>query len=247
MAKKQKPSPSQLAMSEVLQKEIETHDEVQVIEENSVKPNTSTRPRVVQQRRKRGRKYVQSAAKLGKRATMQTLEAIKTIQTAVYSAFPETMELHVNLLEPNIRGEVELPYSTGKKVRVAVADDTLIEKLEKGIVDFDVLVSTSTMMPKLTKYAKLLGPKGLMPNPKAGTLGPDTEELVRKFSGNVTRFKAESKSPIIHVIVGKTNDPAENLQANVDAYINAIGRKKIKNAYLCSTMSPSVSLIIQAN
>ncbi len=244
MSKNQKPSPSQLAMSEVLKKELEESGEVVKTEDSKAQPNATSQAKPVQSPRKRGKKYTQSVEKLGKRSPMQIADAIHTIQKLVYSNFPETMELHVNLMEPNVRGEVDLPFSTGKKISVVAADESLIERLEKGIVDFDVLVSTPMMMPKLTKYAKLLGPKGLMPNPKAGTLGPNTDELIRKFSGNTTRFKSESKSPIIHVIVGKTNMPAENLQANIDAYVDAIGRKKIKSAFLASTMSPSVGLII---
>lgn len=246
MSKKQKPSPSQLAMSEVLQKELE-NDEVVITEGQKNKPDTLPPTKPVQKPRKRGKKYTQSVEKLGKRAPMQITDAIQSIQKAVYSGFPETLELHINLVEANVRGEVELPFSTGKKISVVAADDALIEKLEKGIVDFDILVTTPVMMPKLTKFAKLLGPKGLMPNPKAGTLGSNTDDLIRKFSGNTTRFKSESKSPIIHVIVGKTNAPREELQANTEAYLTAIGYKKIKNAYLASTMSPSVSLILQTN
>jgi large subunit ribosomal protein L1 len=244
MSKKQKASPSQLAMSEVLEREFKQDVAPEQVEVVSQKPEKTTDPKTKRQVRKRGKKYIESAQKVKNASTLSTSEAVKAIQKAVFSKFEETLELHVNVIENGIRGEVELPNSTGKKVIVVEADDALIEKLEKGIVDFDVLVATPAIMPKLTKFAKLLGPKGLMPNPKAGTIGPNTSELMKKFTGNTVRFKTEPKSPIIHVTVGKTSSSTESLEANIEAYLNAIGRKKIKNAYLASTMTPSVQIVI---
>jgi len=231
-------------MSEVLEREFKQDVAPEQEEVMVQKPETKTEPKVKQQVRKRGKKYVDSAQKVKNVGALNTAEAVKAIQNAVFSKFEETLELHINVIENGVRGEVELPNSTGKKVIAVEADDALIEKLEKGIVDFDVLVATPAIMPKLTKFAKLLGPKGLMPNPKAGTIGPNTSELMKKFTGNTVRYKTEPKSPIIHVTVGKTNSSPEALEANIEAYLNAIGKKKIKNAYLASTMTPSVQIII---
>jgi large subunit ribosomal protein L1 len=244
MSKKQKASPSQLAMSEVLEREYKQDDvEVKTVEKKDVDKTVENKPK--QQARKRGKKYVDSLTKVAVTAPLSPEEAVKLIQEVIYTKFEETLELHVNVIENNIKGEVKLPFSTGKKVSVVAADEALIEKLEKGIVDFDILVTTPTFMPKLTKFAKLLGPKGLMPNPKAGTIGVNTDDLIKKFSGNTVRFKTESKSPIIHVTIGKTKSTVSDLVANIDAYLNAIGRKNIKDAYLASSMSPSVKIATQ--
>lgn len=243
MSKKQKVSPSQLAMSEVLEREFKK-DENKVVEETNPVIEQKAAPKQKAQPRKRGKKYTESLKKVSANGSLSPEDAVKTIQTAIYTKFDETMELHVNMIEGNIKGEVNLPFSTGKKVVVAVADESLIEKLEKGVVDFDILVATPSIMPKLTKFAKLLGPKGLMPNPKAGTIGINTDDLLKKFQGNTTRFKTEPKSPIIHVIVGKTKSAPAELVANINAYLDAIGRKRIKDVYLASTMSPSIKLVI---
>jgi large subunit ribosomal protein L1 len=220
MSKKQKASPSQLAMSEVLEREYKQDDaEVKEVVKKDVEKSVETKPK--QQPRKRGKKYTESLTKVAVTAPLSPEDAVKLIQKVVYAKFEETLELHVNVIENNIKGEVKLPFSTGKKVSVVAADEALIEKLEKGVVDFDILVTTPTFMPKLTKFAKLLGPKGLMPNPKAGTIGANTDDLIKKFSGNTVRFKTESKSPIIHVTIGKTKSTVSDLVANIDAYLNA--------------------------
>lgn len=243
MSKKQKASPSQLAMSEVLEREYKQDDvEAKEVVKKVTEKSVEVKPK--QQARKRGKKYVESLTKVAITAPLSPEDAVKMIQKAIYTKFEETLELHINVIENNIKGEVKLPFSTGKKITVVAADEALIEKLEKGIVDFDILVTTPAFMPKLTKFAKLLGPKGLMPNPKAGTLGPNTDDLIHKFSGNTIRFKTESKSPIIHVTIGKTKSTVSDLVANIEAYLNAVGRKNIKDAYLASTMSPSVKISI---
>lgn len=246
MSKKQKVTPSQLAMSEVLKKEL---DSDVTKEKETPKMPVSEKPKEVktkkmQQARKRGKNYVNARAQAKETGTMTPQDAITLLQKILYTKFEETLELHINVIESALKGEVTLPHSTGKRVSVVAASDEIIEKLEKGIVDFDILVATPAIMPKLTKFAKLLGPKGLMPNPKAGTLGPNTDDLVKKFSGNTTRFKTEAKSPIIHLTIGKTKSPVEHLVANIEAYLTAVGRKNIKSAYLSSSMSPSVQITI---
>lgn len=247
MGKKIKSTPSQLAMSEVLEREFKQGSEGQKEEVGSVKEGivVESKPAKVQQKtRKRGKKYGEAKKKLTVESPQTISDAVALIKTAVFSQVKESLELHVNVLEVGLKGEVQLPFSTGKKVTVVVADDSVIEKLEKGLVDFDILVTSPAMMPKLTKFAKLLGPRGLMPNPKAGTIGPNPQELVKKFSGNTVRFKTEPKAPIIHVTVGKTESPSGELIANAEAYIEGIGRKNIKNAYLTSSMTPSVQILI---
>lgn len=171
-------------------------------------------------------------------------ESVEFLKKNSSAKFAETLELHINVAEIGLKGEVLLPHSTGKTVRIAVADEAVIEKLDKNIIDFDILVSTPAMMPKLTKYAKILGPRGLMPNPKSGTVGANTADIVQKFSGNTARYKTEAKAPIIHLIVGKLDFSSDKLVDNINAYLKSVDKKNIKSAFVSSTMSPSIELKI---
>ncbi len=204
--------------------------------------------KVSQSTKSHGKKYLESRENFAKYADAQkqggleVKEVVELLKANKKAKFVETVELHINTVDQNIKGEVLLPHSTGKVVSIAVADDVLIEKLEKGIIDFDILVTTPSMMPKLTKFAKILGPKGLMPNPKSGTVGANTTELVQKFSGNTLRYKTESKAPIIHLVVGKIDREVSVLVENINAIIKAVDGKNIKAAYLSLTMSPSIRI-----
>ncbi|MEK9178586.1 MAG: 50S ribosomal protein L1, partial [Patescibacteria group bacterium] len=157
--------------------------------------------------------------------------------------FDETVELHINTIDGSVSGRMMLPHGTGKKARVAIASDELIEQLEKGTIDFDVLIAHPSMMPKLAKVAKFLGPRGLMPNPKSGTITDKPEEAMKKFEEGQINFKTE-KSPIVHLSVGKLSFGPDKLSENIEAAIEAINKAKIRNAILKSTMSPGIKLLI---
>lgn len=201
---------------------------------------------------KKGKKYIAARNKIQtalgtkstKQATMALNEAIALLKKNAYAKFTETVEMHINAVEMGLKGEVLLPHATGKKTRVAVVDEELLKKLEAGVIDFDILVTTPAMMPKLTKFAKLLGPRGIMPNPKSGTIGANTDEMVQKFSGNTIRYKTEPKAPIIHLIIGKMSNEETELVDNAEAILTAMGKKNIKSVFLASTMSPSVQIKI---
>jgi large subunit ribosomal protein L1 len=156
--------------------------------------------------------------------------------------FDETVELHVNVREQGTSGTLRLPHGSGKTLRIKIADDALLSSIEKGNIDFDVLVATPDMMPRLAKVARVLGPKGLMPNPKNGTVTTNPEKAVKKLSGGEMRFKTESKAPVIHLIIGKLSFGDKKIIENAQATIDAIGSNKIKSAILTSTMSPGIRL-----
>jgi len=158
--------------------------------------------------------------------------------------FDETVELHVNVREQGMPGTLKLPHGSGKTLRIKVADDDLLSAIENGKIDFDVLVATPDMMPRLAKVARVLGPKGLMPNPKNGTVTTNPDEAVKKLSGGEMRFKTESKAPVIHLIIGKLSFGDKKIMENAQATIDAIGSNKIKSAILTSTMSPGIRLQI---
>ncbi|MCL5970662.1 MAG: 50S ribosomal protein L1 [Patescibacteria group bacterium] len=169
----------------------------------------------------------------------EALEILPKLQTA---KFDETVELHINLKDKGVSGNVTLPHGTGKEVRVAIADDKLIAEIEKGKIAFDVLLAKPEAMPKLAKVARFLGPRGLMPNPKSGTITNNPEEAAKKFQGGQINFKSESKAPIIHMIVGKVSFGDKKLVENIKAAIKAVNAEKIKNVTLKSTMSPGIKI-----
>jgi len=161
--------------------------------------------------------------------------------------FDETVELHVNVREQGVSGNLKLPHGMGKTLKIKIADDALLGSIEQGKIDFDILVATPDMMPKLAKVARILGPKGLMPNPKSGTVTTNPDETVKKLSGGETRFKTEGKAPIIHLRIGKVSFGKDKIFDNLKAAVSAIGGDKIKSATLTSTMTPGIKLQIESN
>jgi large subunit ribosomal protein L1 len=200
-------------------------------------------------------------------------EAIKLIRARALAKFDETVEIAMNLnLDPrkqdqNLRGTVMLPHGTGKTVRVAVfargerakeaseagADligaEDLAEKVQAGQIDFDRVIATPDLMAVVGRLGKILGPRGLMPNPRLGTVTPNVAEAVRAAKGGQVEFRAE-KAGLVHAGVGKASFTDAALADNVRAFVGAITRGRpsgvrgtyIKKASLSSTMGPGVKL-----
>jgi large subunit ribosomal protein L1 len=156
----------------------------------------------------------------------------------------ETVELHINTTSTGISGNVTLPHGTGKKTKVAIATEALIAEIEKGKIDFDILLAEPSMMVKLAKVAKILGPRGLMPNPKNGTITPTPEVVAKKYEAGQVNFKTEAKSPIIHLVVGKMSFGKIKLTENIEEMLKAVKKTNIINVTLKSTMSPGIKLKI---
>lgn len=193
-------------------------------------------------KRTRSKNY-QTVARMVDKTKKYTLsEALDLISKINRAKFDETVELHINTTEKGISGNVTLPHGTGKKIRVAIASDELIATVEKGKIDFDVLLSEPVMMPKLAKVAKFLGPRGLMPNPKNGTISNDPKTLAKKYEGGQLNFKTEAKAPVMHVTVGKVSFGEKKLSENIKTMLEAIKKEKIRNVILKSTMSPGIKI-----
>lgn len=193
-------------------------------------------------RRARSSKY-QAVANLVDRNKVYTLtEALALLPKLHLSSFDETVELHINTIQKGLTATTTLPHGTGKKVRVAIANDEIIENVAKGKIDFDVLLATPIIMPKLARVAKYLGPRGLMPNPKNGTITTNPKTLAKKYEGGQTTIKTESKAPIIHLAVGKVSFGKEKLMENIKTVLNAVEIQNIKNVTLKSTMSPGIKV-----
>ncbi|MBI2036290.1 50S ribosomal protein L1 [Candidatus Microgenomates bacterium] len=209
-------------------------------------PATENRKQRTDNRKPRhhGQRYQNQLLQVDKNKLYPLSEAVSLIKKFNGVKFDQTVELHINTIEKGVSGQLTLPHGTGKKVRVAVATDDLLGKIDKGQIDFDVLLAIPSMMPKLAKVAKILGPRGLMPNPKNGTITDNPEKLAGELSkGNQLRFKTESQAPIIHLSVGKLSMKDEQLTDNIRAILTAIGPAKIKNVTLKSTMSPGIKLL----
>ena len=202
-------------------------------------------------------------------------EAVKLLKDNAKAKFDETIELSMNLgVDPRhsdqmVRGVVSLPKGTGKAVRVAVfakgdkadeaqaagADvvgaDDLAEKVEKGEIDFERVIATPDMMPVVGKLGKVLGPKGLMPNPKLGTVTPDVAKAVQDAKGGQVEYRVE-KAGIVHVGVGKASFSEGDIAENICSLVDAVNKAKpsgakgtyIKKISVSSTMGPGIKLDI---
>lgn len=191
--------------------------------------------------RKRGKRYQEARKKVDRTKFYSLSEAIKLTKTTSISRFNGAVEVHLSTHQVGLKGTVKFPYGTGKSQRIAIATDELLGKIAKGKVDFDILLATPAMMPKLAKYAKILGPRGLMPNPKAGTVTDDPEKLARQLAGKV-QFRTEAKAPLIHMVIGKVDSKERDLEENLKTLIEAVGKTNIKKAVLTSTMGPGIKV-----
>lgn len=198
----------------------------------------------------RSKKYTALAKLVDKTKTYSLSEALKLLEKIKLSRMDETVELHINTTEAGILGTVTFPHGSGKMTRVKIADpakdkkgfDELIKNLEKGIFDFDVLVATPDAMTHLAKFARFLGPRGLMPNPKNGTVTNDPQTVVKGYEKGKMRFKTESKFPTIHLRVGKISFGEKKLSENIKEIGEILTSGKIKKAVLKSTMSPGIKV-----
>ena len=225
---------------------------------------------------KHGKKYVEAAKKVDRSVAYEANDAVKLVKETAVAKFDETIEVHIRTgcdgrhAEQQIRGAVVLPNGTGKTVKVLVfakgdkvneaeaagADyvggDELIPKIQNdGWLDFDVVVATNDMMGVVGRLGKVLGPKGLMPNPKAGTVTMDVTKAINDIKAGKIEYRLD-KSNIIHVPIGKASFTEEKLQENFSALMEAIVKAKpsalkgqyLKSITLTSTMGPGVKVSV---
>ncbi len=201
----------------------------------------------------RSKKYQEAAEKIDKMKSYPLLEAVDLAKLTNYSKFDGTLEIHINTSLKNVRGFVSLPFVTGKKLRVVafgkgadecgadiLGDDEKLEEIAKGKIDFDVLVTTPEWMLKISKLAKVLGPKGLMPNPKNGTISDDLKKVVAELQSGKIEYKNEKAANVIHLGIGKVSQPTEELFANAKLLLATIGKSKIRKAVLSPSMGPGI-------
>ncbi len=220
-------------------------DTVKVVEtaESVEGTETSKKEALVTSKKVRSRKYAKTRSQVDKTRKYTTAEAVAIIKKLSYTKFDGTITLDGVVKEAGKVASLTLPHSTGKSIRVAIVDDALLAEIEAGTIEFDALVTTPQYMPKLAKFARVLGPKGLMPNPKNGTVTPKPEIKKAELERGTFELKTEKKNPVIHVTVGKVSMDDKALVENIEALLT-IAKGKLQSATISATMSPSVKLEI---
>ncbi len=196
----------------------------------------------VKEPRVRGKKYQAVKKQVDPNKTYPLKEALELLKKVSFGKFVGSVEAHLMVLEKGLSGEVNLPHFAGKVRRVVVFSDAMVEEIKTGKVNFDVLLASPADMAKILPLAKVLGPKGLMPNPKNGTLIPEPEKALSNFSQSALHFQTEKDFPLIHTVIGKVNQSIEELSANFEALIKAVNPKNIKKAVIKSSMSPAIKV-----
>lgn len=222
---------------------------------------------------KRGKAYQEANKKIDRAKLYDPIEALGLVKELASAKFDETVEAHVKLgvdprhADQQVRGTVSLPHGTGKTLKVLVfakgekvkeaelagADyvgaDDLAERIQSGWFDFDVAVATPDMMSVVGKLGKILGPRGLMPNPKAGTVTFDVERTIKELKAGRIEYRVD-KTSIVHVPIGRVSFEVEKLQDNLNAFAEALIKAKpaaakgqyMRSVNICSTMGPGVKI-----
>jgi large subunit ribosomal protein L1 len=194
--------------------------------------------------RVRGKKWIEVKAKVDRSKEYKIKDAVALAKATSFSTFDGSMEAHLILKKVGTSVNTTLPHAAGKEKKIEIAGEETIKKLQTGKIDFDVLIASPDMMPKLVPFARILGPKGLMPNPKNGTLVADPKKA-KGFSGNSITLKTEKEAPLIHTVFGKVSQKDVELVENLEAILKALGSaRQIVKGYIKATMGPSVKIQI---
>lgn len=246
---------------------------------SEIKAEETAKPKIVIKSRSRlerqGKKFRAASEQIDKTKEYSLKEALELAAKTSPVKFDATVELHIKLgvdprhADQNIRANLVLPAGTGKKVTVAVFADTddiavakkagadiagsddFLQQLDKGVINFDVLVATPAMMPKLGKYARVLGPKGLMPSPKSGTVTTDVAKAVSEAKAGRVEYRVDSTG-IVHLGVGKVSFGADKLEQNAKAVLASIRSAKpasikgnyVQSVFVTTSMGPSVRVMV---
>jgi large subunit ribosomal protein L1 len=263
VAKAGKRSAKAIAEAEELAAKEERKASGELEEAKPKKPVTPTRSRL----ERRGKNYRKAVEGLDLTKTYELKEAIATAVKTNTAKFDASVEVHMNLgvdprhADQNIRDNLVLPAGTGKTIKVAVFADeevagadisgveTITKELEKGVISFDTLISTPANMPKLGKYARTLGPRGLMPNPKSGTVTTDVANAVKQAKAGKVEYRVDSTG-IVHIAVGKVSFTPEDIEKNIRAVFASVKGNKpasVKGSYvkavtITTTMGPGLKV-----
>jgi large subunit ribosomal protein L1 len=194
--------------------------------------------------RLRGKRYVSAKAYVDRTKTYPANEAIALAKKTHYAKFPGSLEVNLVMRGEGTNVDVTFPFATGRSVKVAIVTDELLKEVEQGKISFTKLIAHPSMMPKLSKLARVLGPKGLMPNPKDGTLTPDPEKRKKELESGAVTVKAEKKAPLLHTVIGKLSQPEKELEENLAALLKAFAPGKVVKCSISATMGPGIKVKI---
>ena len=220
-------------------------EENTVVEETPVESEGTAESHKVKTAKVRGKKYQAAKKKIDVTKYYSLKDAVKLVQETSLSKFEGKVEAHITVLDIGNIGEITFPYLETASKKIVILNDTILAEIKEGKVNFDIIIASPATMPKLLPFARVLGPKGLMPNPKNGTLTDDPEAAVKRLSVAKTMIKTEKKAPVVHIVVGKVSQPVEELTANIDELIKVIKFNKIKKLALCATMGPCVKVEVK--
>src|SRR3972149_5358762 len=240
-------------------------DEKAEIKKSQAQLQKTVDKKPIQKRRHLGQKYVKVAQLIDKNKLYPAREAIDLLYKTSVTRFDPTIEIHLNITDKNMRGNVNLPpaVNTKKQKKILIfasqsattpkadnqiiwASEKTIDEIESGKLkpnrDFDTVIAQPKYMPQLVKIAKILAPRGLMPNPKNNTVTENVASALESASGAAFEYKSDPSAPIIHTKLGKLSYKPEQLEENLKTLFFAIGPNKIKKAVIKSTMSPAIKL-----
>lgn len=220
-----------------------TTDQVKIVAVDETQEQVQETKKKVSNKQARSKKYQAVRSQVDKTKQYDPFSAVELIKKLSYSKFKGSIEAHLQVKEVGASATLALPHSTGKSVKVAIASDEVLAQIEEGNLDFDVLVSTPKFMPKLTKYARVLGPKGLMPNPKNGTLTPNPEVKKKELEAGSMTIKTEKKAPLMHLVIGNVSMDTKQVVENIESLLKALKGKVLKLS-ISASMSPGVKVKI---
>lgn len=233
--------------------EIETEQEEAGETEKATPKEKTNQPKAGSPRARKGKakirskKYQEAKNLIDANKKYEIEEAIELVKKTSYTKFDGNVEVHARLLGKSgkpeqIRGLIQYPHTTGKKMTVVVLDDKTIEEIAKtGKAEADLYITTPADMPKVAKLAKILGPKGKMPNPKSGTITDNIEKTKKDLEGGQTEYKTDNTGNL-HQVIGKVSADVKSLTENYQALVSLLPKEKIVSINLCATMGPAVKL-----
>ena len=236
-------------VKKLTKKELAVEVPVEATEQNAPVTEVAETPveevKTVRVARVRGKAYQKVRKMVDPNKLYALKDAVKLVKEVSLSKFDGKIEAHVTVLDIGNVGEIVFPHLELGSKKIIILNDAVLAEIKEGKINFDIVIATPVTMPKLLPFAKLLGPRGLMPNPKNGTLTDKPEEAVKKLSVAKTVIKTEKKAPVVHIVIGKVSQDVKEIEANVEELIKVVKAQKIKKLALCPTMGPSVKILVE--
>jgi large subunit ribosomal protein L1 len=240
--------PARIAVDQV--NPVEPSTESNITDSEVITPESQAAQKVdtdaaLKKLRVRSKRYLAARKKVDANKLYSLKDAVELVKETSLTKFDGKVEAHLTVTEEGSLGEIAFPHLDLGAKKIVILNDSVLAEIKDGKINFDILIATPVTMPKLLPFARTLGPRGLMPNPKSGTLTDKPEEAVKKLSVAKTPLKTEKKAKVIHLVVGKVSQPAQELVANVTELIRVIRPQRLKKLVLTSTMGPGIKVAFE--